>query len=419
MRRSVQVWLLFLPTFWLVLGCAPNQPAQTHAPRALSESVPSTATSAGSPASTAATLHSGRDGAPTSNPPPCPAPTEQQKKRFGEAYHLANTTPAAEPERALAEVIRVRLGQLFQSGCGARRDSKELVQQIALLNEAPPREDELPFSEQLSVDLLDDHVLVAYGTENGDAVAVFAWRDEQMETQINLTRRGPGVRDRLVVESSRLFHPKGVEEPLLVVQMADFWYTSCWGQQRFRVYRASVDPHAPESLFARDLGARRCEFDAIEIRDNQIRFGYAGGTQVFYDTGIPRGYNLELEYVSGKLIQRFAASSVPQDLVADWLWAPWSSAREGTAVAAATTLQREHARLARAVRAGLQEHSATKPFRSKSLPGNGDDQTRVRVTCADPYALPTKPCRAWPKPVDFHLRKHRGAWLVEAVEATE
>ncbi len=296
-----------------------------------------------------------------------------------------------------------------------RLDSKGLTQQIALLSDDPP-DDELAFGKNITVQQLADHVLVDYATEHGDGVAVYAWNGKHTVTRINLTRRGPNIRDRLAVLSTRLFQPTGVKEPLLVVQMSNFWYTSCWGQQRFRLFAASGDPYSPKVLMTRNISARKCEFDEIEIHSDRIRFGYAGSDQVFDDRGIPRGYNLDFEYDSGKLVQRFASTSEPQDVVSDWLTAGWSLAREGTAPGARASLEREHARLAKAIKAARKEHDATKPFSSKTLPATSADKLVVTVYCADPHSTPARPCTAWSEPVDFYLQKQAKAWRIQDVK---
>ncbi|MCA9648250.1 MAG: hypothetical protein KC492_46470, partial [Myxococcales bacterium] len=151
--HAVRVLVSFVVGVWsclvLLLGCA-SRPAAAPAPAIsvrTNVAKSSAAVVLSAPLPVPSQVVQGTDAAPhpqgklhdapPSKPGACPKPARKIQQLFANAFEIASRSAEKEPQRAIAEAIRLRLDELYQSGCGGRLTGKQLNQQVSLISEDP------------------------------------------------------------------------------------------------------------------------------------------------------------------------------------------------------------------------------------------------------------------------------------------
>ena len=365
--------------------------------------------SPGAPARTVegASASAADDPLPPARPGPCPAPTNAVRALYTRAVALASQSAAPEPPRAIAEAIRVRLGELYQSGCRPSLDDPGLFSEITRLTEgleSPPK---------LFVQSLGPRtVMVIHHGPQASTVAMYAFHAGQMRTRVFVTDEGPEMERTLLLLDAALFQPSGAPEPLLVVANTHPWMASCWRNLRFRVLAGSATPDAPTALLDHAGGGRWCEGITIQTEGDDVRFLYDdwAGPLRFGEVQRPRA--LSYHWDGQALERRFGFAGAYQHLVEDWLAEAWPLASQATVPTAAPRLAAIHdelaARVARIDAVASQPDSPT--FSFELFPAGDPSRRRVVVYCARIES--EKACTDWPKPVEFVLEREGQRWFV-------
>lgn len=348
---------------------------------------------------------------PPSRPGPCPPPSPATQALFNRAAKLSASTGARSADEAVAEAIRERLDELYQSGCRSSLDDAALVAEVLRLREAPEGTPSL-FGESLG----PRTVMFGHGGPQGDAVSMFTFREGKVRTRITVTSEGPEMERTLMLLDASLFQPPGAPEPLLAVASSHPWMSSCWRSLRFRVLAASGTPARPTALLDQPASGRWCEGVSIETREDEVQFLYDGwgGPLRFGDVQRPRASTHRWD--GAGLVRHFGFAGTFHQLVDDWLAAPWSLAIEATQTSEAARLAPIHEDLfARTERLEHEEGSAARPtFSFELFPAGEPTRRRLVVYCALDEG--GKPCGDWPRPIDFTLVQEGEHWLVADVK---
>ncbi len=328
---------------------------------------------------------------------------------FANTLQLGDKSAAKEPQRAIAEAIRLRLDELFQSGCGVRLTGKQLNEQVSLISADPAKRD------HFGVLLSAGYPVATFYTEKGAGIALYEWRDGQMRTRIIVTHDGADMQQQLLLLDLEVFKPEGAKQPLLAVINTHPWMASCWRALRMRVLEPSGDPVAPKALLDRETSGRWCEEVKVRIQGSNVNFSYLDWYGVFLPM-MDRTRVEAYEYEAGSLVRRFGFPKEIPELVDDWLSLDWNLAKQAVVQSQSAALQPEHRRLSQAVKKALARKSAQAVrFTLEVFPG-ATSQRRVAVYCAL-SSDDTKPCPDFPKPVDITLEWDGTHWLVRSVKA--
>jgi hypothetical protein len=340
-------------------------------------------------------------------PGPCPAPSEAIRALFARAARLEAEAGGQDPPRAVTEAIRLRLDELYQSGCRSSLDDKAVVAEVERLSEglsSPPT----LFGQSLGPRTL----MFGHHAPGASTVAMYTFLRGQLRTRVLVTSEGPELERTLMLLDAGLFQPSGVSEPLLVVANTHPWYASCWRGLRFRVLAASGNPDKPTALLDKLADGRWCEEVSVETEGDEVRFLYDtwAGPLHFGDVQRPRA--LAYRWSAGTLEQRFGFAGGFHHLVESWLGESWLLAEQATLASEAARLAPIHDVLAeRAAKAdkGAGE-SDGQTFRFELFPAGDPGRRRVVIYCSTLEG--GKPCVDWPKPVDFLLTLDQKTWLI-------
>lgn len=338
----------------------------------------------------------------------CPKPARKIQQLFANAFKLADESAAKEPQRAIAEAIRSRLDELFQSGCGVRLTGKQLNAQVSLISEDPSHR------ENFGVLLAAGYPVASYYTKQGQGIALYEWREGQVRTRITVTHDGADDQKQLLLLDLDVLKPPGSKEPLLAIVNTHPWMASCWRALRLRVLEPSGDPSKPKVLLDHDTSGRWCEGVGVKAAGSSVNFTYQDWYSVFRPA-MERERNLSWEYQSGTLVRRFGFPKEIPELVDDWLSSEWGQAKQATVLSHAAELERAHLRLTKAVKQALaREGAQAVSFSYELFPGGNKDERRLTAYCALTED-DTKPCKDWPKPVDILLEWNGSHWLIRSV----
>lgn len=351
------------------------------------------------------------DAPPPSLPGPCPAPGPDTLRLFARAADLAEKTEEIEPHRALTEALRMRLDELFQSGCRVALNDQQLVKEVQRVAEnltGPPN--------IFGASLHSDTVMLGHQTSYGAGIGMYTWSRGKMRTRIDLTGEGMDLEKRLLVLDADLFQPPGAPEPLLVVANTHPWMSSCWRTLRFRVLAASGDPFSPTALLDRPGSGRWCEELTIKGDGAELTFQFDGWRGVLEAQDFIRPHILAYHYENGRLEERFGFAPGLHLLVEDWLEQPWTLASQATLDGGKSHLEALHDKLSTLAKDAENARSQPDgPALTQELFPDGDPaRRRLVVYCA--LSDSKKPCPDWKKPVDFHLQQKDGRWYVADVK---
>lgn len=351
------------------------------------------------------------DDRPPSHPGRCPPPGPDTLRLFARAAGLAETTEALETHRAVTEALRMRLDELFQSGCQVALNDQGLVEEVKRLTENMANPPAI-FGTRLG----DDTVMLGHATSYGGGVAMYTWSRGKMRTRIDLTGEGMDLEDRLLLLNADLFQPPGAMEPLLVVANTHPWMASCWRTLRFRVLAPSGDPASPTVLLDRPGSGRWCEDVSIRASGADLTFQFDGWRGVLEAPEFVRPHVLAYHYENGVLTERFGFAPGFHLLVEDWLEQPWSLASQATLHGGDGRLEALHDQLSTLAKEA--ESASSQPdgpsLTQELFPAGSPTRRRLVVYCS--LSEGKKPCPNWKKPVDFHLAEEGGRWYVSDVK---
>jgi len=341
---------------------------------------------------------------------PCPPPSDEAKRILKQALEMETKTTDPGPHRAIAEAVRMRLDALFQHGCHRRLDNEHLVEAVAQIAPDP----------KVFVELLDmkDYgelgIWSYYGDYQAGAVAHYRWNDGMVRTSMLVTGKRGDMDEQLLVLSGKVARLPSYPEPVLVLASTHPWISSCWRALRIRILAPSGDPIHPKTLLDKPLSGRWCEGMATEVKGDTVSFTYDGWAGVWSAAFIQRSYTLTYQYNADRVVERFGFPRSFENLPEDWLMREWSLSQEATAETARERLQSVHETLHRALMDHKKAHrSGSDSDYSKELFPISDTQRRIALHCAAGDAR--KPCKEWPKPVDFFIERRDGLWYVTDV----
>ena len=347
---------------------------------------------------------------PGNAPGPCPSAPDQLRQLLANALELEKKTTDPEPHRAIAEVVRMRLDALFQHGCHRRLNDEQLVEVVAQL--APDPKD---FAERLDlINRGDLGILSTYGTYAGGYAAQYHWHDGMIRTSILVTGEQGDLDKQLFLLTAKLVKFPSYPEPVLVLGNTHPWMASCWRDMRIRVLAPSGDPLRPKALLDKPKGGRWCEGIKTTVQGDTVSFSFEdwGGPWSFAQ--IQRSYTYTYQYEGRNLVEHFGFPARIEDLPEDWLMREWTLAQEATVESARERLQGVHAQMHKA----LIDHRKANPISDNSeytqeMFPVSDAERRIALYCAQRETK--KPCKQWPKAVDFIIERRNGLWYVKDV----
>lgn len=351
---------------------------------------------------------------PAGDPPPtgpgaCPKPARKIQQLFANALKVAEESSEKEPQRAIAESIRLRLDELFNSGCGVRLNGKQLNEQVALISEDPAKR------ENFGVGLAAGYPVASYYSKLGAGIALYEWREGKIRTRIVVTHDGADLEKQLMLLDFDVLNPPGSKAPLLALVNTHPWMASCWRRLRMRVFEPSGDPDRPTVLLDHHTSGRWCEGVGVTAAGNSVSFTYQDWFSVLRPL-MERQRNLSFEYQAGSLVRRFGFPREIHQLVDEWLSVDWAQAKQATVLSKSAELEPVHARLTKAVKRALaREGAQAVSFSSELFPGGNKDERRLTAYCALSDD-DRQPCKDWPKPVDIMLEWNGSHWLIGSVK---
>jgi len=358
------------------------------------------------PAPSATTIIDVAADVPPRRPGPCPAPTDASSRLFSNAWAIASGTSVAEPHHAIDEVLRIRLDQLYTSGCRGNLDDKQLVKELQRLStdkKDPPA---------LFAQSLHGWTMMGHSLDSGSGVAMYAYRGGKARTRIDVTNDGTSEEKTLLLLDAVLFQPPGAPEPLLLIANTHPWMSSCWRSLRVRALAPGPDPRTPAVLLDHRFSGRWCEGIRIRTDGADIHFLYDAWAAVFKQEMV-RGYSLSFRYRDGALERRFGFESDLGYVVEDWLTEPWTLANQATVASERAKLASVHRNLAAVVAVALKQGGNDEPTFTREVFPIDATTKRVVVYCAGSSS--GKPCPSWPKPVDFKFRAGADGWRLAEV----
>jgi hypothetical protein len=354
--------------------------------------------------------HDAGAASPLPRPRACPKASIAVTTTFARAAGLAENTGALEPHRALAEAVRMRLDELYQSGCRASLTDEQLLAELRRLTRGLSDAPSL-FGQSLGADA----IMIGHATMQGGGVALYHFSQGSVRTRIHVTSEGTTLEQRLLLLDATLFQPPGTPDPLLVLANTHPWHASCWRTLRFRVLAPSGDPLAPTALLDRTTGGRWCEAVTIETSGSDVSFQYLDWGRALTKILVVRPTSLAFRHDGQSLDERFGFVPGFEHLVEDWLMRPWALAHQATITSAQAALEPRHRALAQAMAQAVDQTGPSTPMFSFELfPGGAPTKRRLVVYCemSDTSAA----CPDWPKPVDFALEQEGETWRVSDVK---
>ena len=381
-----------------------------------------------------------REPPPPQKAGPCPAPSAELKRLFANAFRTAEQHRTREAHQAVEEALRMRLDELYQSGCRPGLSDHKLQAELErLVDRGPSGSPE--GAPSLYVNSLNEETLVAgHAVVNAGALALYQWRQGKVRTRIHVGTeasvpawaagtRFPEMTRELLLLDFAVFQPPDAPEPLLAISNTHPWPSSCWRGMRFRILEPTSDWLKPRALLDRSTGGRWCADVKIRTNGSDVTVHYvdwAGELRLGGEVGRP--YARSFRYGTGTLVEHFGFATVllQEDgsgydyafphFVEDWLTQPWSLVHEATAESARSRLEALHERLSSAmVKAKASRSAGQAPVFSHELFPEGDaNKRRLVVYCA--FDDGKTRCPDWPKPVDFILEKAAASWIVADVK---
>ena len=343
---------------------------------------------------------------------PCPAPSDDAKRLFARALEMEKKTTDPEPHRAIAEAVRMRLDALFQHGCYRNLDAEHLLEAVAQI--APDPKD---FTERMDLQNRGELGLVAYyGSYSSGWIAQYRWGDGMIRTRILVTGERGDMDKQLLALNFKLAKLPSYPEPVLVLANTHPWMSSCWRALRIRILAPSGNPIKPTTLLDKPLDGRWCEGMTIEIKGDTVNFFYNSWGGPWSFTFVQRAYTLTYEYKAGAFVEHFGFPPQFENLPEDWLMREWPFSQEATVESARGSLQTVHEVLHRTLIEHQKAHaSGSDSEYSQELFPVSDTERRIAMYCA--HRETGKPCKEWPKPVDFFIERRDGMWYVKDVRS--
>src|SRR5262249_8647239 len=204
-----------------------------------------------------------RDPPPPRKAGPCPAPSAALKRLFANAYRTADRHRTREAHQAVEEALRLRLDELYQSGCRPGLSHQRLKAEIERL--VDPEDAPILYVKSLG----DETVVAGHAIINANALALYQWRQGKVRTRIHVGTEAsapawgagtpfPEMTRELLLQDFAPFQPPDAPEPLLVISNTQPWPSSCWRSMRFRILEPTSDWQKPRALLDRSTGGRWC-----------------------------------------------------------------------------------------------------------------------------------------------------------------
>ncbi len=341
---------------------------------------------------------------------PCPSASDQSPQILANALEMEKKTTDPGPHRAIAEAIRMRLDALFQHGCHRRLDNAQLLEAVAQI--APDPKD---FAEKLDLKNFGDlGILASYGTYSAGFVAQYRWHDGMIRTSILVTGEQGDLDKQLYALTLKLVRLPSYPEPVLVLGNTHPWMSSCWRAMRLRVLAPSGDPVRPKVLLDKPTEGRWCEGITSTIKGDTVSFSFDDFGGPWSIALVQRPYTYTYQYEGDKFVEHFGFPPRLQDLPEDWLMREWALSREATIEGARERLQSIHAQMHKALVDHRQAHPSghDSEYTQEVFPIS-DSERRIALYCEKQES--GKPCKEWPKAVDFFLERRDGLWYVKDV----
>lgn len=341
---------------------------------------------------------------------PCPSAIDQSPHILANALEMEKKTTDPGPHRAIAEAIRMRLDALFQHGCHRRLDDEHLLETVAQM--APdPKE----FAERLSLKSQGDLGIVAsYGTYWAGFLAHYRWHEGMIRTSILVTGEHGDLDKQLLVLTAKLAKLPDYPDPILVLGHTHPWVSSCWRAMRIRILAPSSDPIHPKVFLDKLTGGRWCEGITSEIRGETVSFSFDDWGGPWSMGLVQRPYTYTYRYEGGAFVEHFGFPARFENLPEDWLMRDWSLAQDATVEGARMRLRPMQEQMHKALTDHQKAHaSGSDSEYTQELFPVSDTARRIALYCAQRET--GKPCKEWPKPVDFFIERQDGMWYVKDV----
>jgi len=343
---------------------------------------------------------------------PCPAPNDEAKQILARALELEKKTTDPGPHRAIAEAIRMRLDALFQHGCYRHLDNEHLVEAVAQI--APDPKEFISLLQLFNRG--DNGILASYGTYSSGWMGQYRWHNGMVRTSVLVTGERGDMDKQLYLLSAELAKLPSYPEPIVVLANTHPWMSSCWRALRIRVLAPSGDPIHPKVLLDKPLDGRWCEGISTDVKGDVVSFTYQSWGGPWSIASVQRSYTLTYQYNTTGFVEHFGFPSRFEDLPEDWLMREWSLSQEATVESARGPLQTIHEVLHRTLIEDRKAHpSGSDSEYSQELFPVSDTERRIAMYCG--HRETGKPCKEWPKPVDFFIERRDGLWYVKDVRS--